>query len=154
MNSLLKAALAASLSISAVAFCQDKNEAAVKLDQDHAKPFHPGNEISFRIKLNEPLPETGRVTIYAHQETVGQQISGDTAEALDKDRREFIIHMKIPDEAFSGKWVVNPVVVNVAKPAPTGKAVPIPGGEVSFFVDGDRVPRFPTEATVSITPDK
>jgi hypothetical protein len=66
--------------------------------------FHGGDEISFKMKLNEPLPKGARIDVRFSPTNVAQQFPASCDEPIDGDRREQLCKLKLSDNARGGEW--------------------------------------------------
>ena len=90
--------LAAVLSVVGSGFAQDK--AAVQTESSGA--FHPGSQIVFKVKLNEPLPKGAHFDLRISPVAADQEINLGSGEALDEKQMEFRVAGKLPEGALPG----------------------------------------------------
>lgn len=125
---------------------QAQNQAAVQLLND--KPhFHPGEEVSFLYKLNEPLPEGAHFDARLSPVDVSQNVILGSGEPTDKDRREFVIKFTIPDHARGGEWHLVPSYLFLPGASYVYNA--ITPNDLRFYVDGPTGP-IPSSAVATI----
>lgn len=140
-------ALTLSASIVPLAAAQNNNQAEAKFTSDDIH-FHPGSEIAIRVTLNDPLPQDAHLTAnFSHQQPY-QAVSGQSGESADKDRREFVITTKLPDNALPGQWKVDSISLTIEKPVTASQYLGM-NAQPMFIVDG-KEQKLPTTATATI----
>ena len=116
---------------------QEPNKAAAQLTTD-APHFHGGDEVSFVMKLNEPLPEGARFDVRLSPVSVNQEMTASSQEPSDKDRKEFLLKFKLPDHARGGEWHISTVYLFLPNVSWTGSTIAT--NEMKFVVDGPNGP--------------
>lgn len=138
--------LAFLISISLPVISQEPDKAAAQLTAD-APHFHGGDEVSFTMKLNEPLPEGARFDVRLSPVGVNQELSVSSGEPADKDRKEFLLKFKLPEHARGGEWHI--FTVWLFLPGASWAGNTIATNEMKFVVDGPSGP-LPSNATAAI----
>jgi hypothetical protein len=128
------------------AITQEPNTAAAQLTTD-TPHFRSGDEVSFTMKLNEPLPEGARFDVRLSPVSVNQEITISSQEPSDKDRKEFLLKFKLPDHARGGEWHI--AIVYLFLPNVSWTSCTIATNEMKFVVDGPNGP-LPSNATATI----
>ena len=83
----------ATFSLSVLAQEPDKAAAQLTATTPH---FHGGDEVSFTMTLNEPLPEGARFDVRLSPAGVNQELSVSSGEPADKDRKKFLLEVQSP----------------------------------------------------------
>jgi hypothetical protein len=122
----------------------DKAAAQVTVATPH---FHGGDEVSFTMKLNEPLPEGARFDVRLSPVGVNQELSVSSEAPTDKDRREFLLKFKLPEHARGGEWHIFTVWLFLPGASWVGNTIAT--NEMRFVVDGPSGP-LPSNATATI----
>ena len=128
------------------AITQEPNTAAAQLTTD-TPHFQSGDEVSFTMKLNEPLPEGARFDVRLSPVSVNQEITISSQEPSDKDRKEFLLKFKLPDHARGGEWHIATVYLFLPNVSWTSSTIAT--NEMKFVVDGPNGP-LPSNATATI----
>jgi hypothetical protein len=87
-------------------FCvsaQEPSKAAAELTSE-TPHFHGGDDVVFKMKLNEPLPQGAHIDVRFSPINVGQQFPASCNEPKDKDRKELLCNLKLADNARGGEW--------------------------------------------------
>jgi hypothetical protein len=119
------------------AIAQEPNKAAAQLTTD-TPHFHGGDEVSFTMKLNEPLPEGARFDVRLSPVSLNQEMTVPSQEPSDKDRKEFLLKFKLPDHARGGEWHIFTVYLFLPNVSWTGSTIAT--NEMKFVVDGPNGP--------------
>jgi hypothetical protein len=119
------------------AIAQEPNKAAAQLITD-TPHFHGGDEVSFTMKLNEPLPEGARFDVRLSPVSLNQEMTVSSQEPSDKDRKEFLLKFKLPDHARGGEWHILTVYLFLPDVSWTGSTIAT--NEMKFVVDGPNGP--------------
>ena len=122
------------------------NHAAVQLEQkpDH---IHGGSDLALKIKLNQPLPLGARFDVRLSPVSVNQQLSVSSGEPLNRERTEFIVRTKMPEDAYPGPWHIG--MVWLFLPGATWTTSQIAVNDVNFTVEGRQV-EIPTTGTATL----
>jgi hypothetical protein len=128
------------------AIAQEPNKAAAQLITE-TPHFHGGDEVSFTIKLNDPLPEGARFDVRLSPVSLNQQTTVSSQEASDKDRKVFLMKFKLPDHARGGEWHIATVYLFLSNVSWTSSTIAT--NEMKFVVDGPDG-RLPSDATATI----
>ncbi len=128
------------------AIAQEPNNAAARLTTD-TPHFHGGDEVSFTMKLNEPLPEGARFDVRLSPVSVNQEMTVSSQESTDKDRKVFLLKFKLPDHARGGEWHIATVYLFLPNVSWTSSTIAT--NEMKFVVDGPDG-RLPSGATATI----
>ena len=119
------------------AIAQEPNKAAAQLTAD-TPHFHGGDEVSFTMKLNEPLPEGARFDVRLSPVSLNQEMTVPSQEPSDKDRKEFLLKFRLPDHARGGEWHISTVYLFLSNVSWTGSTIAT--NEMKFVVDGPNGP--------------
>ena len=125
---------------------QEPNKAAAQLTTD-TPHFHGGDEVSFTLKLNEPLPEGARFDVRISPVSVNQEMTVSSQEPSDKDRKVFLLKFKLPDHARGGEWHIATVYLFLPNVSWTSSTIAT--NEMKFVIDGPDG-RLPSDATATI----
>ena len=125
---------------------QAPDKAAAQLTTD-APHFHGGDEVSFTMKLNQPLPDGARFDVRLSPVSVNQEVTVSSQEPSDKDRKEFLMKFKLPDHARGGEWHIAVVYLFLPNVSWTGSTIAT--NEMKFIVDGPNGP-LPSNAAATI----
>jgi hypothetical protein len=135
--------LAAVLSVVGSGFAQDK--AAVQTESSGA--FHPGSQIVFKVKLNEPLPKGAHFDLRISPVAADQEINLGSGEALDEKQMEFRVAGKLPEGALPGDWHIS--VIWLFLPGTGWTRNQISPNDLRFKVEGKPY-ALPTKAEVAV----
>jgi len=133
-----------SLSLSLISQVPDK--ASAQLTTDPPPHFKSGDEVSFKLKLNEALPEGMNLDARMSPVAFNQQVSTSN-EPVDKDRRDFVVKFRVPEHARGGPWHI--AVIWLIFPGSGTYSNTISTNDMQFIVDGPDSP-LPTSATATI----
>jgi len=127
------------------AFAQtpDKASAQLVMSTPH---FRGGDEVNFKMKLNEPLPEGARFDVRLSPTGLTQELTVSSQEPLDKDHKEFLLKLKLPEHARGGEWHIATVYLFLPGASWTGSTITT---NLTFVVDGPDGP-LPTSAAATI----
>jgi hypothetical protein len=127
------------------AIAQEPSKAAAELTSE-TPHFHGGDEVVFKMKLNEPLPLGSRIDVRFSPTNVGQQFPASCGEPTDKDRKELLCKLKLADNARGGEWRISVVYFFLPNVSWTNSTI---ATDLKFHVDGPDGP-LPTAATAEI----
>ncbi|HUN86882.1 MAG TPA: hypothetical protein VMU48_21060 [Terracidiphilus sp.] len=146
MRQLMVAIFASVFWLSIPVFAQQSKEASATMDskQDH---FHPGSDLSFKMTLNEPLPEGARFDVRLSPIKTDQEIPVSSGEPTNKERTEFTLHTKLPERAVPGEWHIKIAWLFLAGASWTNNTLST--NDMRFVVEGPEV-KIPTAATATI----
>jgi hypothetical protein len=134
------------LCFSAAALAQNTKQVDVQLISDNPH-FKPGGDLSFEIRLNEPLPAGARFDVRLSPVGFNQELSVSSGQSVDGDRKAFILQTKLPDTAWAGSWHI--AIVWLFLPGSSWATTSLSTNDMHFIVDGPPIPR-PTTATATI----
>lgn len=137
-------ALLISFSLPLISQEPDKAAAQLTVGTPH---FQGGDEVSFTMKLNEPLPEGARFDVRLSPVGVNQELSVSSGPPTDKDRKEFLLKVKLPEHARGGEWHIFTVWLFLPGASWVGNTIAT--NEMKFVVDGPSGP-LPSNATAAI----
>jgi hypothetical protein len=135
--------LAVVLGVVGLASAQDK--AAVQTETSGA--FHPGGQVVFKVKLNEPLPKGARFDFRISPVSADQEISLGTGEPVDGNETEFRVTGKLPEGALPGDWHIS--VIWLFLPGAGWTHNQISPNDLRFRVEGKPY-AIPTKAQVAV----
>jgi hypothetical protein len=135
--------LAVVLGVVGLASAQDK--AAVQTETSGA--FHPGSQIVFNVKLNDPLPKGAHFDFRISPVSVDQEISLGSGEAVDDKQTEFRLTGKLPEGALPGDWHIS--VIWLFLPGTGWTHNQISPNDLRFKVEGKPY-AVPTKAEVAV----
>ncbi len=147
-RALLTVTLAFLLCLSPSAIAQQDKQASAQMVTDQVH-FHPGSELTFKMILNEPLPEGANFNVRLSPVKTDQEIAVSSGEATNKERTEFILHTKLPDAAIAGEWHIKIVYLFLAGTGWTNNTLST--NDMQFIVEGPKI-EIPTKATATIVP--
>ena len=130
----------------AVAFSQSGANASAELKSD-VTHIHAGSDLTFKLTLNDPLPPGAYFQVRLSPVKVDQELPVSSGEPTDKERKEFVLHVKLPDGAIPGDWHIQVVYLFLAGTSWTGNTIstnPMP-----FVVEGVPI-AIPTKGTAEI----
>jgi hypothetical protein len=124
-------------------FAQDK--AAVQTESSGA--FHPGGQVVFKVKLNEPLPKGAHFDLRISPVSADQEINLGSGEPLGEKQLEFRVAGKLPEGALPGDWHIS--VIWLFLPGTGWTHNQISPNDLRFKVEGKPYP-LPTKAEVAV----
>ena len=121
--------------------------ASAKLNdvRDH---FHGGDEVVFKMVLNEPLPEGANFSVRLSPTGTDQELAVGSSEPTQRDRTEFLLRTKLPERVVPGEWHIKVVWLFLPGTSWTTSTLTT-NADFRFFVDGPKVD-FPTKATATL----
>jgi hypothetical protein len=122
--------------------------AHVEIPNDH---FHGGSDLTFKIELNEPLPEGARFDVRLSPVGVDQEIPVSSGEPANKERTEFILKTKLPEKAAPGEWHIKVVWLFLPGASWTSNTLAT-NADFRFVVEGPKI-EIPTKATATLVSD-
>jgi hypothetical protein len=122
--------------------------AQVEAIHDH---FHGGSDLTFKMTLNEPLPEGARFDVRLSPVGLDQEIPVSSGEPSNKERTEFILKTKLPEKIVPGEWHIKTVWLFLAGTSWTSNTLST-NPDFKFVVEGPRV-EIPTKATATLVGD-
>jgi hypothetical protein len=128
----------------APAFAQEPNKASAEITNP-TPHFHGGDEVNFKMKLNEPLPKGARIDVRFSPTSVGQQFPASCEEPTDADRKEQLCKLKLSDNARGGEWRIYVVYFFLPGVSWTNSTI---AADLKFIVDGPDGP-LPSSATAT-----
>lgn len=146
--------LLATFSIPSTVFSQnpapDAEHAMAKVEgaNDH---FHGGSELTFKMRLNAPLPEGAYFRVQLSPVGLDQQIAIASAEPTNKDRTEFKLTTKLPEKITPGEWHIRVVWLFLAGVSQTSSTITT-DPDFRFFIEGPKV-EIPSSATATLARD-
>jgi hypothetical protein len=130
----------------AACFGLDTAHASAEIQSDVAH-IRPGSDLTFKMVLDDPLPEGARFDVRLSPVAVNQQMTVSSAEPANKERTEFILHAKLPEGALPGEWHISTVYLFLAGSSWTGSTLAT--NDMRFVVEGPKV-EIPTKGTATI----
>ncbi len=127
------------------ATAQEPTKAAAQHTTDTPR-FHGGDEVNFKLTLNEPLPKGAHIDVRFSPSGIAQQFSSSCDEPNDKDRKELLCKFKLADNARGGQWQIAVVYFFLQNVSWTSSTI---ATDLKFQVDGPDGP-LPTTATAKI----
>jgi hypothetical protein len=131
---------------SSAMFAQIPNTASAQLTTD-TPHFHGGEEVSFTMKLNDPLPEGARFDVRLSPVGINQELSVSSTEPTDKSRKEFLLKFTLPEHARGGEWHIFTVYLFLPGASWVGNTITT--NDLRFMVDGPDGP-IPSSAVAKI----
>jgi hypothetical protein len=140
-------ALAVAITLPASAQTADTPHASAEL-KGPADHFHGGDEVAFKMVLNEPLPEGANFNVRLSPATTDQELPVGSADATNKERTEFLLKAKLPQKVVPGEWHIKVVWLFLPGTSWTTSTLAI-NPDFKFFIDGPKI-EIPTKATVTL----
>ena len=140
-------ALGASLALPARAQTADAPHASVEL-KDARNHFHGGDEVAFKMVLNEPLPEGANFNVRLSPITTDQELPVGSGDPINKERTEFLLKAKLPQKVVPGEWHIKVVWLFLPGTSWTTSTLAT-NPDFKFFVDGPGID-IPTKATATL----
>lgn len=128
-----------------------ESKADVQMEKHSDGALHPGDSISFTVKLNAPLPKGAYFSFRISPVSADQEISLNSGEPLDESRTKFRVSGSLPAEAYPGKWHVAVIWLFLPGTSWTHNSI-MPNG-VTFDVEGKQF-MLPATAEVSLDSSK
>jgi hypothetical protein len=122
-----------------------QNKAVVQMEK--SGPFHPGDQIVFNVKLNEPLPKGAHFDFRISPVSADEEIPLGTGEPVNGSDKEFRITTKLPEGALPGEWHISVIYLFLAGAGWTHQTVA--PNDLKFEVESKSYP-IPTKADVSV----
>jgi hypothetical protein len=138
--------LIALLFCSSVMLAQAPDKASAQLTTDTLH-FHGGDQVSFTMKLNEPLPDGARFDVRLSHVGINQEMTVPSAEPTGSDRKEFLMKFTLPERARGGEWHIYTVYLFLPGASWVGNTITT--NDMKFVVDGPDGP-LPSTATATI----
>jgi hypothetical protein len=136
---LLALAPAASLGL-------DDIHASAQLESD-VTHLHAGSDLRFKVVLDDPLPAGAYFQVRLSPVKVDQELPVVSGEPIDKDRKEFLLHARLPDGSIPGDWHIKIVYLFLAGTSWTNNTLST--NQMPFVLEGSNV-EVPTKATATI----
>ncbi len=118
---------------------------------DERSHLHAGDELTFKVRLNEPLPKEAHFDVHLSPLGVNQDVSLTSGEPANEQRTEFLLHTKLPQAAFPGEWHIQ--VVWLFLPGSSWTTNQLKMADLRFTVEGRKF-EIPTSATATLLNDK
>jgi hypothetical protein len=144
-RTILSLMLACAMPIAAVSQITPSAAAKMEASPDH---IHGGSDLTFKVKLNEPLPEGARFDVRLSPIALDQELSVSSAEPANKERTEFILKTKLPDKPIPGEWHIKVVWLFLSGASWTNNTLST-NQDFKFVVDGPKV-EIPTTAKATL----
>ncbi|WP_263377240.1 hypothetical protein [Granulicella aggregans] len=122
------------------------NHVAAQLEAHH-EPLRSGSEVSFKMKLDTPLPEGAYFQVRLSPVLVDQELTVASGEPTNRERTEFLLHAKLPDKAVPGEWRIKIVYLFLAGTGWTSNTLAT--NDLRFTVEGPKL-EIPTKATATL----
>jgi hypothetical protein len=110
--------------------------------------LRPGSDLTFKMKLNKPLPEGGRFEVRLSPVAADEEIPVSSGQAVDKERTEFVLKTKLPDKAVPGDWHIKIVWLFLPGASWTNNTLAT-NADFRFHVEGPAID-IPTKATATL----
>jgi hypothetical protein len=143
---LLAAIVAVVVCLSVSASAQEDKQASAKLATGQAH-FHSGSDVTFKMTLNEPLPEGAHFDVRLSPVKTDQEIAVSSGDPINKERTEFILRAKLPERAVPGDWHIKVVWFFLAGTGWTN--LTLSTNDMLFVVEGPKF-EIPTKAEAAI----
>jgi hypothetical protein len=144
-NTLYGATLSLLALLPAVGLGLDTHASAeIKSDVAHV---HPGSDLTFKIVLDNPLPEGASFQVRLSPVKTDQELPVPSGEPTSKDRKEFVLHTKVPEGSVPGDWHIKVIYLFLAGASWTNNTVST--NDMPFVVEGPKVD-VPTKGTATI----
>lgn len=122
--------------------------AELKDTRDH---FRGGDEVSFKMVLNDPLPEGANFNVRLSPTATDQELPVGSGDPINKDRTEFLLKVKLPEKVIPGEWRIKVVWLFLPGTSWTTSTL-VTNPDFKFFVDGPKID-IPTKATATLVGD-
>jgi hypothetical protein len=130
----------------AASFGLNDTHASAQLESD-VTHLHPGSDLTFKVVLDDPLPAGAYFQVRLSPVKVDQELPVVSGEPIDKGRKEFLLHAKLPDGSIPGDWHIKIVYLFLAGTSWTSNTLST--NQMPFVVEGSNV-EVPTKATATI----
>jgi hypothetical protein len=147
---LVVLALPVAITVAARAQMADTSHGLVEL-KDARDHFHGGDEVVFKMMLNEPLPEGAYFNVRLSPAATDQELPVGSGEPINKGRTEFLLKAKLPEKVVPGEWHIKVVWLFLPGTSWTNNALAT-NPDFKFFVDGPKI-EIPTKATATLVRD-
>ena len=143
-------ALAVAIAVPLHAQTADTPHGSVEL-KDARHHFRGGDEVVFKMVLNEPLPEGANFNVRLSPASTDQELPVGSGEPANKERTEFLLKAKLPEKVVPGEWHIKVAWLFLPGTSWTNNALAT-NPDFKFFVDGPKID-IPTKATASLFRD-
>ena len=123
--------------------------AELKAGGDH---FRGGDEVIFKMVLNNPLPEGANFNVRLSPIATDQELPVGSGDPINKDRTEFLLKAKLPEKVVPGEWRIRVVWLFLPGTSWTTSTLAT-NPDFKFFVEGPKID-IPTKATATLVPDR
>lgn len=147
---LVVLALAVAIAVPAHAQTADTRHGSVEL-KDSRDHFQGGDEVTFKIVLNEPLPEGANFNVRLSPAATDQELPVGSGSPANKERTVFLLKAKLPERVVPGEWHIKVVWLFLPGTSWTNNSLAT-NPDFKFFVDGPKI-EVPTKATASLVED-
>jgi hypothetical protein len=130
----------------AASFGSDDTHASAQL-QSGVAHLHSGSDLTFTVVLDDPLPMGAYFQVRLSPVKVDQELPVTSGEPVDKGRKEFLLHAKLPDGSVPGDWHIKVVYLFLAGTSWTNNTLST--NQMPFVVEGQNV-EVPAKATATI----
>ncbi len=124
-----------------------RSQASVVLN-DSADHFRGGDEVTFKMVLNQPPPEGANFSMRLSPTTADQELPVDSGDPINKDRTEFLLKARLPQKLVPGEWHIKVVWLFLPGTSWTSSTLST-NQDFKFFVDGPKID-IPTKATATL----
>lgn len=131
--------------VTATTFASPQSKASVQMAK--FGPFHPGEPITFNVKLNESMPKGAHFAFRISPVSTDDEVDLGAGQAIDAAQTEFRVSGTLPESAVPGKWHI--AVIWLFLPGVSWTHSTIIPNDVTFEVEGKPYP-IPTKAQVTI----
>jgi hypothetical protein len=147
---LVLLALAVTITVPARAQTADTPHGSAEL-KDARDHFRGGDEVVFKMVLNEPLPDGAYFNVRFSPAATDQELPVGSGEPVNKERTEFLLKAKLPEKVVPGEWHIKIVWLFLPGTSWTNNALAT-NPDFKFYVDGPKID-IPTKATASLVRD-
>lgn len=119
--------------------------AELKASGDH---FRGGDEVEFKMVLDQPLPEGANFNVRLSPSTTDQELPVGSGDPINKDRTEFLLKAKLPQKLVPGEWHIRVVWLFLPGTSWTSSTLST-NPDFKFFVDGPKIDIL-TKATATL----
>lgn len=110
-------------------------------------PFHPGETVTFSIKLNAPMPKGAHFAFRISPVSADEEIDLGSGQPIGGSDTDFRISWTVPDGALPGEWHIQVIYFFLAGASWTGRT--LTANDLRFQIEGKPF-AIPTQAEVSI----
>ena len=138
--------LSLAILVATVVFAVAAQEKAAVEMNGHG-PFHPGDPITFNVKLNAPMPKNAHFDLRISPVSADEEISLGTGQPVNGSDTDFRVSGVLPQDAYPGEWHIS--VIWFFLPGAGWTHRTLSPNDLRFKVEGKPY-EIPTEADVTI----